>query len=87
MESKALFYGGECINKNAFHKKIEPIGIDKIEFKKIMLFDKTSYGNKGLFKYYIGYMHKSEAFPSYIKLLQLTGYSKYFNNNNYINFS
>ena len=48
MESKALFYGGECINKNAFHKKIEPIGIDKIEFKKIMLFDKTSYGNSDI---------------------------------------
>ena len=31
MESKALFYGGQCINKNVFHKKIEPIGINRIE--------------------------------------------------------
>ena len=31
MQSKALFYGGQCINKNAFHKKIEPIGINRIE--------------------------------------------------------
>ena len=28
-----------------------------------MLFDKNSYGNEGLFKYYIGYRHKVEGFP------------------------
>ena len=54
-----------------------------------MLFDKTSYGNEGLFKYYIGYRHKVEGFPSPldIKLPQLTGYAKHFDaNNTYINF-
>ena len=48
----------------------------------------TSYGYKGSFKYYIGYMHKTEAFPSplCIKLPQLIGYTKYFNNDNrYVN--
>ena len=53
-----------------------------------MLFDKTSYGNKGLFKYYIGYRHKDGTFsPLNIKLRQLTGYIKHFDaNNKYINF-
>ena len=43
-----------------------------------MLFDKTSYGNKGSFKYYIGYRHKNEASPSSlsIKLPQLRGGTK-----------
>ena len=45
-----------------------------------MLFDKTSYGNKGLFKYYIGYRHKDGTFsPLNIKLPQLTGYTRHFN--------
>ena len=49
-----------------------------------MLFDKTSYDNKGLFEYYLGYKRKSEAFPSplNIKLQQLSGYSKHFGGDN-----
>ena len=49
-----------------------------------MLFDKLLYGNKGSFKYYIEYRHNNEALPSLlnIKLLQLTGYTKHFDNNN-----
>ena len=49
-----------------------------------MLFNKTSYSNKGSLKYYIRYMHEGQAFPSplYIKLPQLIGLSKCFDNNN-----
>ena len=66
------------------HAKIKPISINQVENNKVMVFDKTSYGNKGFFKYYIGYMHKTEAFPSPLctKLPQLIGYTKYFNNDN-----
>ena len=52
MGLKVLSYGEACINKNAFHKKTS-INIDEVEVNKIMLFDKTSYGNKGSFKYYV----------------------------------
>ena len=88
MESKILSYDETCINKNAFHKEANSINIDEIKIDKIMLFDKISYGNKGFFKYNIGYIHKGKAFPSplNIKLPQLTGYTKYFDNNNkYVN--
>ena len=42
---------------------------------------------KAFFKYYIGYIHKGNAFPSplNIKLQQLTGYTKKFDNNKYVN--
>ena len=53
-----------------------------------MLLDKTSYGNKSSFKYYIGYRHKNEALlsPLNIKLPQLTGYTKHFDyTNKYVN--
>ena len=45
-----------------------------------MLFDKTSCGNKGSFKRYIGYRHKDGTFsPLKIKLPQLARYTKHFN--------
>ena len=48
-----------------------------------MLFNKTLYGSKGSFKYYIGYRHKVEVLPSplNIKLPQLAGCTKHFDNN------
>ena len=61
MESQVLSYDETCINKNAFHKTATSINIDEVDINKITLFDKTSYGNKGSFKYHIGYRHKNEA--------------------------
>ena len=88
METKILSYGKTSINKNAFHKKTTSINIDEVEIDKIRLFDKTPCVNKGSFKYYIGYRHKGEDLlsPLNMKLLQLTGYTKHFNNNSkYVN--
>ena len=84
MGSKFLGYGEIGINKNAFHKATTSISIDEVEINRIMLFHKTLYGNKGLFKYYIGYKRKGETFPSplNIKLPQLTGYTKHFDADN-----
>ena len=45
MGSKVLSYGEIGINKNAFHKVTTSISIDEVEINKIVLFDKTSYGN------------------------------------------
>ena len=76
MGSRALSYGETCIN------------IDKVDINKIILFDETSYGNRGSFRYYIGYRYKNEALPSplNINVPQLTGYTKHFDNNNkYLN--
>ena len=74
--------------KMHFTKKTTSINIDEVEIDKITRLDKTSYGNKGSFKYHIGYRHKNEALlsPLNIKLPQLTRYTKHFDNNNkYVN--
>ena len=42
-------------NKNAFNKIKRPISINKIDIKTIVLSSEHSFGNKGLFKYFIGY--------------------------------
>ena len=88
MKQKVLSCDKTCINKNAFYKTTTSLNIDEVDINKITLLDKTSYGNKGSFKYHIGYRHKNEALlsPLNINLPQLTGYTKHFDNNNrYVN--
>ena len=46
MEEKVLILDHQRINKNAFHENENPFNIDKIEIKRIV-FQRTSYGNKG----------------------------------------
>ena len=74
-------------NKNAFNKIKRPISINKIDIKTIVLSSEHSFGNKGLFKYFIGYTGNVFPIPLCIELNQINGYVKYFDNNNkYINF-
>ena len=81
MESKTLCSGETCIDKNAFHNNKSLICINEIKINRIVLFDKTSYGNKGSFKRYIGYRHKDGTVsPLNVKIPQLTEYAKHFNN-------
>ena len=80
MRSKILSYGKTAIIKSAFHKKTISININEIKVNRIVLFDKTSYGNKGSFKHYIGYSQPDgNLSPLNIRLPQLTGYAKHFN--------
>ena len=83
MESKILSYGKTAIIKNTFHKETTSININEIKINKTVLFDKTSYGNKGSLKHYIGYKHTDGIIlPLNIRLPQLTGYVKHFSNEN-----
>ena len=83
MGSKILSYGETAIIKSAFHKKTTSININEIEINGIVLFNKTSYGNKGSLKHYIRHKHTDGNFsPLNIKLPQLTGYAKHFNDEN-----
>ena len=80
MESKTLNKDEICTDKIAFHTNKFLISIDKVEINRIVLLNKTSYGNKGSFKHYIGYRHtEGNLSPLNIKRPQLTGYAKHFN--------
>ena len=81
MEPKILSSGEIAIDKNSFHNNNSSISINEIEINRIVLFDKTSCGNKGSFKRYIGHRRKDGTFsPLNIKFPQLTGCAKHFNN-------
>ena len=57
MRLKTLNKDEICTDKKVFLNNKSSISIDKIEFNRILLLNKTSYGNKGSFKHYIGYRH------------------------------
>ena len=80
-----MVFGEEGIIKNKFHIYEISVSIDKVDIKRIMLSKKESYGNKGSYKYFIGYIYIYEgtAFPSTlcIKFSQINAYVKYFDEN------
>ena len=87
MEQEAIYFGENGIIKSAFHKNKRPININEVDIERIKLLDKRSYG-KDSFKYFIGYSHESNTFPSplCVKRPQMNAYTKYFDKNNkYIN--
>ena len=47
-----------------FFKKVKSIRIKKVEIKIMTLFSENSYGNKGSFKYFIGYRNETDHFPA-----------------------
>ena len=79
-----LIFGEEGINKNAFHKRKQSIHTDK-DIKRIVVSDKILYGKKSAFEYFSGYKSEFGIVPLYIKLPQVNGYVKYFDDNNKIN--
>ena len=79
MEQEEVYFGEDGIIKNAFHKNKRPININEVDIEEIILSHKKSY-SKDSFKYFIGYKHKGNAFPSLlcVKLPQMKAYAKYF---------
>ena len=87
MEKEGNHFGENGIRKSVFHKNKRPININEEDIERIKLSYKKSYG-KDSFKYFIGYRHEGNAFPSLlcVKLPQMNAYTKYFDKNNkYIN--
>ena len=55
MEPNTLIFDKHCIVKNILNRCKEPITINKVDIKRILLSKKDLYGNKGAFKYFVGY--------------------------------
>ena len=83
MEQEAVYFGENGIIKSAFHKNKRPININEVDIEEIVLSHKKSY-SKDSFKYFIGYRHKGNAFPSplCVKLPQMNAYAKHVDENN-----
>ena len=83
MEQEAVYFKENGIIKSASHKNKRPIKINEINIEEILLSHKKLY-SKDSVKYFIGYWHKGNAFPSplCVKLPQINTYTRYFDKNN-----
>ena len=81
---KLWFLINSVLIKTHFIKIKKTIRIDKADIRSIVLSEKDLYGKKGSFKYFIGYISETSAFPIplCIKAPQMNWYVKYFDSNN-----
>ena len=84
MSGKNIFFDDKKINKSNFYKSKRLVQIDNVDVNKILVFRKESHGEKGSFRYFIGYNDNDDIRPLCIKLSQMIGYAKYFESNNKI---
>ena len=81
MSGKNVDFGDKKIKKSNFYKKKKVIKIDDIDFNKTLVSKEEPYGSKTSFKYFIGYNDNDVVKPLCIKLPQMIGYVKSFENN------
>ena len=86
MSGKSINFDDKKINKSNFYKKKKLFNLNDIEFDKILISKKESYGTKNSLKYFIGYNDDDVIIPSYINLPQMTGYVKHFDNSKTMSF-
>ena len=81
MSAKNIIFNDKNINKNNIYKNKRLFKIDEIDVNKI----KKSYSTKKSLRYFIGY-DDDVVRPLCIKLPQMIGYVKHFDNNKIMSF-
>ena len=69
------------IKKNSFYKDKKINNVEAIDINNLLASKKQVYGNKNPFKCFIEYNDNDIIRPLCIRLLQMTGYAKKFNDN------
>ena len=67
--------------KYDFYKNEKVFLIDDIDFNKILVSKKKPYGTKKLLKYFIGYNDNDVITPLCVRIPQMTGYARKFDEN------
>ena len=68
-------------NKKRKKKKKKVTSIDDVDVNKILVSKKEPYGTKNSFKYFIGYNDNDVIRPLCVRLPQMTGYARKFDEN------
>ena len=69
------------IKKSDFNKNKKVFQIDDIDVNKILVSKKEPYGTKNELKYFIGYNDNNAIRPLCLRLSQMTGYARKFDQN------
>ena len=86
MSVKNINFDDKKIKKSDLYKNKKINEIDDINVNNILVSKKEPYGTKNSFKYFIGYNDNDIIRPLCIRLLQMTGYVRKFNENSTMSF-
>ena len=86
MSGKNINFHDKKIKKSIFYKNKAINNIEDIDVNNILVSKKEPYGNKNSFKYFIGYNDNDVIRPLCIRLSQMTGYARKFNENAIMSF-
>ena len=81
MSGKNIKFNDSEIRKSYFYKNKKIHNIEEIDTNKIIVSKKESYGTKNSFKFFIGYNDNNIIRPLCIRLQQMIGYVKKFDEN------
>ena len=81
MSGKNINFNDKKIKKSIFYKNKAINNIEVIDVNNILVPKKEPYGNKNSFKYFVGYNDNDVIRPLCIRLPQMTGYVKKFDEN------
>ena len=81
MSRKNINFDDKKIKKCIFYKNKAINNIEDINVNNILVSKKESYGTKNSLKYFIGYNDNDNIRPLCIRLPQMTGYARKFNEN------
>ena len=74
------------IKKSIFYKNRKIYSTDDIDVNNILVYKKEPYGNKNSVKYFFGYNYNDIIKPLCIRLQQMTGYARKFDENATLSF-
>ena len=81
MSGKNINFNDKKIKKSIFYKSKAINNIEDINVNNILVSKKEPYGNKNSFKYFIGYNDNDIIRPICIRLPQMSGYARKFDEN------
>ena len=81
MSGKNIHFDDKKIKKSSFYENKTTNTIEDIDVNNILVSKKETYGNKNSFKYFIGYNDNDVMRLLCIRLSQMTGYAKKFDDN------
>ena len=81
MSGKNINFSDKKIKKSTFYKNKIINNIEDIDVNNILVSKKEPYGNKNSFKYFVGYNDNDVIRPLCIRLPQMTGYARKFDEN------
>ena len=81
MSGKNINFNDKNIKKSIFYKNKAINNIEDINADNLLVSRKEPYGNKNSFKYFIGYNDNDNIRPLCIRLPQMTGYARKFDEN------